>query len=1456
MTKISTLNPQFNFAKITALVIFLSASLMGLGVHAQALTYTESFDVGGPYPQLNIPNGWTQGKFGAGLDPDNSWDRVGPGSVVSGFFAATVSPRTGTAMARYRAEDINPGESSFLASKMLDNRGKVIGATPDTVKLWMWRDNLSGDLMINDRIRVYVNDSATLGTDAGGATLLNFAGSTEINRSCSLLPAAGTCNAWNEYKYAIPTVAPYAGATASSVYIIILGTSAWGNHMFIDDFSVITYPLAQAYTASSAGVVFQNGATTAPNNLNQLIIGCKLTMTGANAPKVLTQMEFNNNGSTSPSIDISSAKLYYSGGSNSFDINTAQLIGTCTPPWVTNYMFLTTPSATYTGMTSMNTLEHGDNYFWILYDIPPGATPGNFVDAEWIAFTFSPTTYSAATANGPNPQTLTGNRLIDVVYCIPAYSAGTSWANYNNNDYVRSVNFAGAPTPALTNNKNWITSMPHASASENCNVGPYPKDCFYQKHGPDYELFAETGHPGYTVGRATTKTFTINNTYSVDLQVGTWGSGNYIAAFIDYNKDGDFTDPGERIAMSGGLAALQTYSTSFTIPLTATAGKTRLRVREVYADSNIDPCNFKTWGETEDYIITLVPDCPGFPGYTTWLGLTSNWSDPSNWCPAIAPITANLPAKNVRLPGGPAGAYTYVRPKITAGVAALANKLRVEANDTLFIDATTASSLTVQDSVKIWTPTSAIMVNTTYIDTAQVFNGALNRPSDNPLNSALRTRSFLAFTQADLLAQGLQTGDVVTNILIHLQRKNNGQPYKNLNVKYFYATNANSLFTGAGPAGVIPVPFGAPATPQTIFSGDLDVDTYVPGANAFGTVDLLLSTPFAWTNPGASICLIIEMCYDNTGFPSTGTNDEIRFTQTTSLRRYMSLKALTNFPKAACSLTPQDTVIATVTWVNGSTSVTVSSAAQAANILPGQVTLSGNVIGQVVSVAGLTVTMSNNSNGNGTGPVTFVNVTNTNLFYRPNLTFKYSRPYIKYPINVAGHWENNGTFVPAKSNVTLNGTVANQKVSGNNQTSFYDLTINNTNHVLRTTDFTVTDTLTLQTGRLKLNNGLVSITNTSLGALRRVAPFGFIQGDMDVIGTSAFPFSRLRWNMGSTTGFRTIPFISNTGTYIPMSYNIDAGTHDVLLGTYNDAPSNADFPNPEVDDVFGYNGAVYNSDGSIVVDRYFIVKDTLGSSPQADLTFRWTPSERSANNPTGATSMSAQRWDITGDQWEFPFVSGQTYYNNATTDSVVISNYTGFAFNNWWTVVGTSTPLPVSLLEFRAEQYKDKVKLLWTTASEINNSHFEIERTVDNDAFELIGRVESRGPGSNIQEYSIWDNNPVQGIQYYYLRQYDFDGRTERFGPVSARFSKDVFDILTTTVSASDNGLNVVFNYNSTEPYSYRIMDMTGRIIVAKDRNAATEGLNVIDINTTLAKGAYHIILQNSEKIVSRKFFY
>jgi len=99
--------------------------------------------------------------------------------------------------------------------------------------------------------------------------------------------------------------------------------------------------------------------------------------------------------------------------------------------------------------------------------------------------------------------------------------------------------------------------------------------------------------------------------------------------------------------------------------------------------------------------------------------------------------------------------------------------------------------------------------------------------------------------------------------------------------------------------------------------------------------------------------------------------------------------------------------------------------------------------------------------------------------------------------------------------------------------------------------------------------------------------------------------------------------------------------------------------------------------------------------------------------------------------------------------------------------------------------------------------------------------VPSKGSGNNLQHYETWDNAPLEGLQYYYLIQYDYDNTSQSYGPVPIRFEPDGFDIITTSLKSTEQGLNILFHYDSEEPVSLSIIDMTGRPVVEKNKYPA-----------------------------------
>jgi hypothetical protein len=85
--------------------------------------------------------------------------------------------------------------------------------------------------------------------------------------------------------------------------------------------------------------------------------------------------------------------------------------------------------------------------------------------------------------------------------------------------------------------------------------------------------------------------------------------------------------------------------------------------------------------------------------------------------------------------------------------------------------------------------------------------------------------------------------------------------------------------------------------------------------------------------------------------------------------------------------------------------------------------------------------------------------------------------------------------------------------------------------------------------------------------------------------------------------------------------------------------------------------------------------------------------------------------------------------------------------------------LPIELLNFHAEVLNKKVLLNWTTASEINNDYFTIERSKNNVEWTSIAQINGAGNSTTEIKYSSEDFPNETSIYYYRLKQTDFDGQ-------------------------------------------------------------------------------------------------
>lgn len=131
-----------------------------------------------------------------------------------------------------------------------------------------------------------------------------------------------------------------------------------------------------------------------------------------------------------------------------------------------------------------------------------------------------------------------------------------------------------------------------------------------------------------------------------------------------------------------------------------------------------------------------------------------------------------------------------------------------------------------------------------------------------------------------------------------------------------------------------------------------------------------------------------------------------------------------------------------------------------------------------------------------------------------------------------------------------------------------------------------------------------------------------------------------------------------------------------------------------------------------------------------------------------------------------------TYYQNTNAYADVAYKKNGdgtYTFynlicNNGMAAYTTASTLPVSLTSFTAGLSNGVSKLSWTTASESNNSGFDVQRSTDGVEFASVGFVTSKavqGNSSSVINYSYEDKTVPAGTQYYRLKQIDLNGDAE-----------------------------------------------------------------------------------------------
>lgn len=164
-----------------------------------------------------------------------------------------------------------------------------------------------------------------------------------------------------------------------------------------------------------------NTNSVAPGETNREIIGIEIVTTGTNNPLSATSFTFSTAGSTAPLTDIQNARLWYTGNSNTFAATTQ--VGSA----------VASPNGAFTINGFTQGLAGGTNYFWLTYDIRPGATINDFADASCTSLT------AGGSARTPSTTAPAGNRQILNITTVGTGTSTQTYPFYTNYGYTRSA---------------------------------------------------------------------------------------------------------------------------------------------------------------------------------------------------------------------------------------------------------------------------------------------------------------------------------------------------------------------------------------------------------------------------------------------------------------------------------------------------------------------------------------------------------------------------------------------------------------------------------------------------------------------------------------------------------------------------------------------------------------------------------------------------------------------------------------------------------------------------------------------------------------------------------------------------------------------------------------------------------------------------------------------------------
>jgi len=195
------------------------------------------------------------------------------------------------------------------------------------------------------------------------------------------------------------------------------------------------------------------------------------------------------------------------------------------------------------------------------------------------------------------------------------------------------------------------------------------------------------------------------------------------------------------------------------------------------------------------------------------------------------------------------------------------------------------------------------------------------------------------------------------------------------------------------------------------------------------------------------------------------------------------------------------------------------------------------------------------------------------------------------------------------------------------------------------------------------------------------------------------------------------------------------------------------------------------------------------------------------------------------------------------------------------TVIICGLSLPVELYTYEVKLTDNNVVVEWSTASEINNDYFVVERSRDAYSFEEISMQEGAGNSDAFQYYVVIDRFPFEGISYYRLKQVDYNEKTTYFDIKMVNNNDSYTDKHDLKVFPNPiNGhsqFNIKLEGFEGGTVQIKIQNMNGYLVYSDEINISQQGeLITLETNIIQNNGMYMVSVFNNDSWYHHKFMF